>query len=217
MPLLNPASDVFLLKTSASCNSYLIRGQKNILIDSGAISAIPFHIAMLKKLNMSPEDIDLILHTHGHYDHFQANKIYKAKALMSEFDARHVIKKDSAFTRMKEHEYYPKINSFLRENQTIKFFPFKLKVIFSPGHTKGSVSFFEPHKKWLFSGDTVFYNTIGRTDLPSGSLKEIENSIRMLSKLKIKFLFPGHGKIVSGTKENKENFSFIKNLFDHSH
>lgn len=216
MPLLNPAKIIFVLQTSGfSCNSYLIKGKTNALIDSGSASVIPEHISMLKELNLVPEDINLILHTHGHYDHFQADKIYvNAKNLMSEFDAKHLAEENPEFTRTRNTDYfYPKINSFLKENQLIKLNNFNLKVIFSPGHTKGSVCFFEPEKKFLFSGDTVFHRTIGRTDLVSGSFEEIKNSVKKLSELETEFLFPGHGKLVLGKKENKENFEFIKENF----
>lgn len=216
MPVLNPAENVFLFKTSdLSCNSYLIKGNKeNALIDSGTTTAMNSHLSFLQELNLKAEDISLILHTHGHYDHFQANKLYsKAKAFMSEFDANQLKQENPEFTRIKEHKYYPKINSYLKENQIIEIPPYKLKVIFSPGHTKGSVCFFEPKKKWLFSGDTLFNRTIGRTDLQTGSFSDIKNSIQKLSQLEIEFLFPGHGKIIQGIKENQENFNFIKENF----
>jgi len=215
MPLLNPVKNIFVLKTNDfSCNSYLIKGKTNALIDSGSASCIPEHISMLKELNLVPEDIDLVLHTHGHYDHFQADKIYvNAKNLMSEFDATHLAEENPEFTRTRNKSFYPKISSFLKENQLIKLNDFNLKVIFSLGHTKGSVCFFEPDKKFLFSGDTIFCHTIGRTDLMSGSFEEIKNSVKKLSELETEFLFPGHGNLVLGKKENKENFAFIKKNF----
>ncbi len=217
MPLINPAAKVFLFKTSdLSCNAYLIKGKnKNVLIDSGTNTAMQAHLNFLNELNLTADKIDLILHTHGHYDHFQADKIYeKAQIFLSKFDAKHLKQENPEFTRIKEDSFVPKINSYLNENQLISIPPYSLRVIFTPGHTKGSLCFYEPSKKWLFSGDTLFYHTIGRTDLESGSFFDIKQSIEKLSELEIEFLFPGHGQIVSGTKENKENFKFIKaNVF----
>ncbi|MFH1895500.1 MAG: MBL fold metallo-hydrolase [archaeon] len=214
MPLLNPIKNVFLFKTAEfSCNSYLIKGKQNVLVDSGSASSIPEHVLMLKELNLKPLDIDFVFHTHGHYDHFEADKIYgNAKKFISKTEAELLENNRQEFTKS-SFSFVPEF-SFFSENQLLEFFPFALKVIFTPGHSKGSVCFFEEKKKWLFSGDTLFEKTIGRTDLPSSSFDELKNSIKLLSGLEISFLFPGHGKIISGIKENKENFNFInKNFF----
>ncbi|PJA18539.1 MAG: hypothetical protein COX63_02175 [Candidatus Diapherotrites archaeon CG_4_10_14_0_2_um_filter_31_5] len=216
MPLSNPAENVFLFKTSdLSCNAYLIKGkEKNVLIDSGTTTAMKPHTEFLKELNLRANDINAILHTHGHYDHFQADKLYdKAKIFLSEFDSKHLEQENPEFTRAKEQSFYPKINSFLTENQLIELNPFSFKVIFTPGHTKGSVCFYEQNKKMLFSGDTLFFQTIGRTDLQTGSFTEIKKSIQKLSELEIEYLFPGHGNIIQGLKENQENFKFINENF----
>ncbi len=215
MPLLNPAQNVFLISTSdLSCNSFLLKAKQNLLIDSGSSTATEEHISTLKKLNLELSDISVILHTHGHYDHFQADKIYsKAETFMSEFDSKHLIEENPEFTRIREDSFHPKIHSFLKENQVLEFLPFKLKVISTPGHTKGSLCFYEPDKKMLFSGDTIFFHTIGRTDLMSGSFSDLKNSVQKLSELDVEHLFPGHGKIVSGKKENRENFEYIKKHF----
>ncbi len=215
MPLIKFNENVFMLKTSDySCNSFLIKAEKNVLIDSGLVSAVPEHIEMLNSINLKPEDIDLVLHTHGHWDHFQADKIYvNAIKFMSEFDAKHLIEENPEITRTKENHFYPKIDGFFEENEVIELNPFKLKVIFTSGHTQGGVCFYEEKQKWLFSGDTLFAETIGRTDLPTGSFDEIKSSIQKLSELEIKYLFSGHGRIVSGLTENKENFKFIFKAF----
>jgi glyoxylase-like metal-dependent hydrolase (beta-lactamase superfamily II) len=162
-----------------------------------------------------PEEIDFILHTHGHFDHFEGDELFpNAKIFMAEPDAVQLKNKNTAFTHITHPEsFHPKINFLLKENQLIQLSPFSLKTIFTPGHSKGSVCFYEEKHKWLFSGDTLFFHSIGRTDLPSGSFAELKNSIQMLSKLEIEFLFPGHGKIVSGIKENKENFDYINKAF----
>jgi len=217
MPVIELTQNVFLFKTSdLSCNAFLIKGkEKNVLIDSGTITSMKPHTEFLKELNLRADDISLILHTHGHYDHFQADKLYeKAKFFLSEFDSKHLEQENPEFTRRtKEPFFYPKINSYLKENQVIEVNPFSLKVISTPGHTKGSICFYEENKKMLFSGYTLFFHTIGRTDLQSGSFSEIKNSIQKLSELEIEFLFPGHGKVIQGLKENQENFKFVKANF----
>lgn len=72
----------------------------------------------------------------------------------------------------------------------------EFKVITTPGHTKGSVSLYSEKERLLFSGDTIFSGTWGRTDLPTGSFEEIMNSIT--NKLMVlpdeTIIYPGHGR-----------------------
>ena len=216
MSLLNPAKNVFLFKPkNFSCNSFLIKGEKTALIDSASFAAEKEFLEMLSEIKVKPEEIDFILHTHGHYDHFEADELFpNAEIFMSEPDSSELKKKNFDFTHLTHPEsFHPEIHSLLKENQIIEVSPFSLKTIFTPGHSKGSVCFYEPNQKWLFSGDTLFYHTIGRTDLETSSFDEIKKSIKKLSCLNIKFLFPGHGKTISGIKKNKENFEFIKQSF----
>jgi hydroxyacylglutathione hydrolase len=69
-----------------------------------------------------------------------------------------------------------------------------LEIIYTPGHTKGSVSIMM--RKVLFSGDTLFYHSIGRTDLPTGNFEELENSIR--TRL---YVLPEDTKVYTGHGE----------------
>jgi len=72
-------------------------------------------------------------------------------------------------------------------------------VIHTPGHSPGSICLYEPGKKWLFSGDTVFaYGSFGRVDLPGGSARELIKSLEMLSRLDVENLYPGHEEVVEG-------------------
>jgi glyoxylase-like metal-dependent hydrolase (beta-lactamase superfamily II) len=88
-----------------------------------------------------------------------------------------------------------------------------LEIIKTPGHTPGSVCFYSESEALLISGDTVFSDgCFGRTDLPGGSNTALKNSLRLLSSLNIKVLFPGHGdyiienasKIISYALSNAE-------------
>lgn len=70
-----------------------------------------------------------------------------------------------------------------------------LRVIHTPGHTPGSICLYEAQSKSLFSGDTVFpYGSVGRTDLPGGSSRDLIRSISRLVKLDVSVLYPGHGR-----------------------
>ena len=79
------------------------------------------------------------------------------------------------------------------------------KVSHTPGHTAGSVCYITEDK--LFTGDTLFYLGVGRTDLPTGNYRELEHSVRdILFKLKGDFaVFPGHGELTALSFEKEHN------------
>jgi glyoxylase-like metal-dependent hydrolase (beta-lactamase superfamily II) len=88
-----------------------------------------------------------------------------------------------------------------------------LKVFHTPGHSPGSVSLFWPDHKVLFTGDLVFKDGLGRTDLPGGDGSKLKASIKRLAELDVEWLLSGHGEIVSGSKEVKANFEGIEQFW----
>ena len=86
---------------------------------------------------------------------------------------------------------------------------FEFEVIYTPGHTKDSVSFYFKEYDSMFVGDFVFKGTIGRTDLPTGDYKEMINSIEKLKTYPDEtILYPGHGDITT-LKDEKENNKYF--------
>ncbi len=149
---------------------YLIKlKDKNILIDTGSPENIVELENDLKKLNLSAEDINIVILTHNHWDHIGGITLF----LNAEFYAS---KKDFGENLKDIH----KLN-----------IP-EFKIIDTPGHSKGGICIL--YNDILFSGDTLFNRgTIGRTDLPGSSEKEMKESLEKLSKIKYKILCPGHG------------------------
>ncbi|MGD9276435.1 MAG: MBL fold metallo-hydrolase [Candidatus Pacearchaeota archaeon] len=149
---------------------YLIKlKNKNIIIDTGSKANRKELIEDLEKLNLVPENIDILILTHNHFDHvgnislFTNAKIFASKL---EFSDEKIIPIDEL-----------KIPEF--------------KIIKTPGHTKGSFCIL--YDDVLFSGDTIFHNGgIGRMDLEGGSEVDMKKSLEVLSKVKYKILCPGH-------------------------
>jgi glyoxylase-like metal-dependent hydrolase (beta-lactamase superfamily II) len=80
----------------------------------------------------------------------------------------------------------------------------------TPGHTPGSICLYWPKHGALFTGDLIFEQGIGRTDLPGGSGSQLKDSIIKVESLPAQYLFPGHGNVISGARAVKDNFKQIK-------
>jgi hydroxyacylglutathione hydrolase len=152
----------------------------------------------------------LILNTHGHTDHVGANRDMKER-----FDVPLLIHRldEPILAAMKGSELSlllgandsPAPDGFLEDGQIITVGKGALTVIHLPGHSPGSVGF-HGHGI-LFSGDTLFNEGVGRTDLPGGSRKDLERSIRTrLHTLPPKTLvLPGHGPLTTIGREIEAN------------
>ncbi|MEM0095122.1 MAG: MBL fold metallo-hydrolase [Candidatus Bathyarchaeia archaeon] len=153
--------------------------------------------------------IKFIINTHGHPDHVCGNGIakekFKAPILIHEKDAHmlgtfgKVIAKFFGFKN-----FSPPADMLLKDGDTVKFGNITLKVIHTPGHSPGSISLLG--EKEIFTGDTLFAGSIGRTDLPQGSDKDMRSSLEKLARLP-DFLkvYPGHGPATTIGEEKANN------------
>ena len=123
------------------------------------------------------------LNTHGHFDHLLGvdflREKYGAQLAMSSKD-EFLLKGASVSAELfgvKADALPEAIDVDLEGKESIKFGNTELKIIPTPGHTPGHVAFFEPESKVLFTGDTLFRESIGRTDLPGGDYSWIMKSI----------------------------------------
>jgi len=154
-----------------------------------------------------------ILLTHGHFDHvlgvnYFKNK-YNCEVLLHEAD-KILVDKIQEFVKnfgLAPVEI-PKIDRYINESEIIKFDNDEIKVIHTPGHTQGGVCYLTNGD--LFTGDTLFYECVGRTDLPGGSFKQIVSSIKeklfiLDDNIKV---YPGHG-YTSTIGHEKANNQFV--------
>lgn len=139
--------------------------------------------------------------THGHLDHhFGDAAILSAFNLLPEVsDGDEVLmqhSKEAALQMlgMDLNIDLPAGELRLTENNTISFGSHTLRIIRTPGHSRGSVSFYCAEENVLFTGDTLFKGSIGRTDFPGGSMFQIISSLRELAQLPdTTIVYPGHG------------------------
>ncbi len=161
--------------------------------------------------------LKLIVNTHFHFDHAGANAYLKEK-----FEVPIAIgHKDAPFLKraylaavelMIKSSPSPEADLLLKENNTIEIGSYKLKVIETPGHTPGSICLYDANQGLLFSGDTLFYESVGRWDLPGGDEKQLFESLKKIINLPDKtIVYPGHG-IETTIGHEKTHNPFIKNL-----
>ncbi len=184
-----------------SCNIYLI--DKQLLIDTGLGVSFEKLIENMRTAGVIPEKIKIILNTHCHYDHIGGNSLFKeltnAEIYAHERDAENIKTGKNTFYEFFGNDFKSSlVDKKLKEGEIIKTENYSFKVIHTPGHTKGSICLYESEKKILISGDTLFSDSVGRTDLQGGNGIELANSLKKLQKLNIELLLPGHGVFKKG-------------------
>lgn len=184
-------------------NTYIVSDSSNecVIIDCGALYSGEFQAMSdyISANNLRPVHL---LATHGHVDHhFGDNEVltaYGLKTEMSEDDLEQLLTvKEQAKERfhLDIDLNFPTPETFIEDGDVITFGNHQFQVIGTPGHSPGSVCFYEKDEHVLFTGDTLFKGSIGRTDFPGGSMFQIINSLRFLAQLPDETnLYPGHGE-----------------------
>lgn len=152
-----------------------------------------------------------ILLTHAHADHVHLIGAYNAPIYMHEKDAHLLFEDAYNGYEPKHHPYRRRALDFhfVKNGDMIPLADQFIKVIHTPGHTAGSLSFL--HNDRLFSGDTLFKADVGRHDLYSGSLSEIRRSILKLCELPAQTkVYPGHDDFTIIRDEKKHNIYYKK-------
>lgn len=195
---------LYKIKTERpSCTSYLILDdQRNILIDPGLYQKYDLLKETLGDIGIKPEDINIVLNTHEHADHIGANKYFQNSAtiIAHRHAANKIIRADDEVLHCRSHGDIPlgyNVHLWLENNNVLELDDWFIKTLYTPGHTSGSVCFYEPRKKILFSGDTVFAKGTISKITDSGSYGEYINSLSIINTLKIDLILPGHGSITT--------------------
>jgi len=188
-------------------NSYTVidtENKKCLLIDFGADFSRLMKSCEGLKLNVCGA-----LLTHGHFDHGMSGYLAKdhgVKVYVPEGDEAMLYSDDNLAKKFGLSAPFYHADEILKEGET-EIGGIKIKVISTPGHTKGSSCFIIDGK--LFTGDTLFFGSYGNTEFPGGSYAEIKNSIKnKLFKLDGDYeVFPGHGE--NTTLDYERRFNYI--------
>lgn len=197
-----------------NCNTYLIDGPAKILIDPGHFHLFEHVAVQMKTVGFDPGDIDLVIVTHGHPDHFEAVKHFKTQPSLfciSLEDYRMIEEIGNHYGPAFDLDAYKPDFFLTAGNLSVK--GVDLQVIPTPGHSSGSVSLYWSKEKALFTGDVIFREALGRTDLPGGDGESLKKSIKDLEALDVEWLLPGHGEIVAGSAQVKANFKQVEDFW----
>ncbi len=195
------------------CNTYFVGNEKEFIIIDPSIDIRSIEFMIKKKFSGSL--LKGIFLTHGHFDHICTLPLINKKFDVPVFVHKNDLSKINDIN-LSCATYFgvTKLNeiSNLRKLQEVTSYEtFKIKMIHTPGHTNGSVCYLIDD--YLFSGDTLFNNAVGRTDLLTSSEQQLKESIIHLMKLDPKLIvYPGHGKssTILNEKENNYYYKMIK-------
>ena len=216
---LAPNLHAFLWTSSRAnnCNTYLVRStDKTILIDPGHVAHFDHVRQGLLQLGLSIDDLDLIICTHAHPDHLEAITLFgDTQALFTLHTEEWRLVQDMAAYLKSAMNFDPEQftpDFFLKEGE-LTVGDIKLYVYHTPGHSPGSITLHWPAVEALFTGDVIFNNGLGRTDLPGGNGEQLKNSIRSISAIDAQWLLSGHGEPVSGADTVKDNFEQVARMW----
>lgn len=192
--------------SSINANTYLVSNDNHVLIIDPANSFKTLQTFIGEK------KVDGIILTHGHFDHFKAlkevmdyynvNCYLHEKAINKLNDVNATFAKAFGVNQLPEYDITRLIT--ISENANLQIGTFELKVWSTPGHTNCSIIVFI--ENYMFSGDTLFKNSIGRTDLITGSIMAMNNSLDRIKKIKKNYIvYPGHDEPTTMFEEIKNN------------
>ena len=170
-------------------NCYLVSANGTTIIIDPAEPSTPLHSLI------GTRRVDLVVNTHGHFDHIGGDWILKERG------AR--IRLHHADLPYVDHYYpdHPPIDAYVEDGEEIAGV---LRVLHVPGHSPGSIALVG--EEIAFSGDLLFAGSIGRTDLPGGSMRDMRESLRRFLALPGNTrVYPGHGDATTIEKERRTN------------
>ncbi len=188
-----------------NCNAYFIDDGKKILIDPGHEHLLSHVEQGLQTAGISWNGIEVVLITHGHPDHMEGIAQLGDRTVWGISQKEHDFVKKMAgrYFRMPEPDFFLGTGDLILGKN-------RFEVISTPGHSPGSICLYWPVRKALFTGDLIFQQGIGRTDLPGGDGSQLKESIKKIAALDVEYLLPGHGGPVVGTEAVQENFRIVE-------
>ena len=181
-----------------STNCYIVSDEntkKAVIIDPGAQAD-----RIQSKITELGLSVEAILLTHGHFDHMMAADAvrtrYQIPILAMEEEKNLLANPGYNLSQAWAGACTLKADRWLKDQEILELAGFTIRVLHTPGHTQGSCCYYLEEEGVLFSGDTLFAGSVGRTDFPTSSTRQMMNSVHMLLEQ-----LPGETKVLSGHGE----------------
>lgn len=201
---------IIICDSGENANTYIVGNEEEVFVIDPANRISNIQTAIKKRKVLG------VLLTHGHYDHFKS-----LKEFLKRYDTTLYLHKkcfDKLTNIMDSCAFFFSVNNlekintdkivYVKDNDILTLNNFKIKVITTPGHTNCSVVY--EVEDSMFTGDTLFNNGVGRTDLPtSNTIQLIESIKKLLNNNNQKVIYPGHG-ISSTLDEERQTNDFYK-------
>jgi hydroxyacylglutathione hydrolase len=215
------------------CNQYLIvdpNSEEMALFDTGNGRSLNNLFQGMENLNLDYKNIKKVFLTHEHVDHvlglYPLIKTLKDKVEIFAYGETAKVLSEGDESKIFPVEWGIGPNTFgvqilpleitkLDGLQEIQIFPeFKFQIYYTPGHSLGSICYYEKTKKILIPGDLVFTGgSFGRFDFPGGSLSKLIESIKFVNQLDVKYLLPGHmGISEDGNQQIELSYRMIRSI-----
>jgi glyoxylase-like metal-dependent hydrolase (beta-lactamase superfamily II) len=151
-----------------------------------------------------------VLNTHLHFDHTLGNAaLHEATGAPVRIPAGdvHLLDSELGAGGMWGLPRVPAFRGLPLAEGEESFGPFQCRILHTPGHSPGSLCFYIPAEQCVFSGDVIFYRSVGRTDFPGGDMETLLNSIRtqLFTLPGVTCLYPGHGPSTTVADEQRNN------------
>ena len=224
----------FVENQMLDCNQYIIKDpstEELTLFDAGNGISLNGLFKGMEKCNLNPYDITKVFLTHEHVDHVlglyplvksradNPPKIFAygetAKIIAGGVESRIFPGNLGISASMFGVEIIPlKVNDLINTNEIEISSEYKFQIYYTPGHSPGSICYYDSNKKILIPGDVVFTGgSFGRYDFPGGSLSKLIDSIKFVNDLDVKFLLPGHmGISDNGNQQIAFSFKMIQSV-----
>jgi hydroxyacylglutathione hydrolase len=179
--------DVSLILGEGLCSNIYVLGRRGaLMVDSGVGNSMNPVWPQLRRLGLGDEDIAGVALTHAHHDHvgglLRILERASPRVYIHRLDAAYIASSLGPLLRRVE------------DGDLIEVGPWPLRVLWTPGHTRGSICLYSESMRILFSGDTVFPGGhYGRYDGETGSREDMVNSLKRLTALDVEVMLPGHG------------------------
>ncbi len=157
-----------------------------------------------------------IILTHGHADHIcgaeKLRTMTNAKIVIHSLDAYRLKSSDACLADDCGYFFSPFTpDILLNDGDVIRCGDISLEVMHTPGHSEGSICLIEKRERVIFSGDTLFYTTIGRVDFEGGNYSDMKKSLKALRDLDGDYrVYPGHERDTTLQREREHNFYMRK-------